>query len=589
MSTSSPTPFPTNGQRQLSTQEALQRAKAMACTLAKDGLPSCSGQLFVGMFFDGTGNNMKADYETPPPEQRKHSNVVKLYQTFPLSTQKPGHYPFYLPGVGTPFPEVGDKGGVAGTAVAMGGEDRLLWALTRLLNVPHQYVYNEAQLLSDAQAKGFVFSCKQASPTVVSAFRHSLLNVWQNKLKKALNGKKPKVEQINLSVFGFSRGAAEARAFVNWLFEVCTPVGGGWTFAGIPIRLQFLGIFDTVASVGTANLWDNGILAGHNSWADHNLEIHPAVEQCVHYVSGHEIRACFPLDSVRVKASYPSNAVEVMYPGSHSDVGGGYAAKDLGVSPHPQFLLSTIPGVNMFHEARKAGVPLTAWDLLDQTFQKGLTPDPQVITDFNTYLRDAKLSAGPVEEMAQKFMGQYFSYRFKHLHSASYYATTPYASASAKDRGYLYKTQRSLFLNLAKLVDTTKARYPDTAAHWPFLKKYGAIIEGARLSWGEVSAAPSLWEQAIAAAWKALPLGYINFVVTKNVEPAFVALGHNPMQHAYAVAQSIDLDKLTPGIETFLDRYIHDSEAGFIGMGLDEYDRNGIGFVKFRTIFKGAD
>ena len=46
--------------------------------------------------------------------------------------------------------------------------------------------------------------------------------------------------------------AAQARTFVNWLFEVCQQDGGGWTLAGIPLRVQFLGLFDTVASVGAA-------------------------------------------------------------------------------------------------------------------------------------------------------------------------------------------------------------------------------------------------------------------------------------------------------------------------------------------------
>jgi uncharacterized protein (DUF2235 family) len=178
------------------------------------------------------------------------------------------------------------------------------------------------------------------------------------RLRAVLKGRKPAVEQINLSVFGFSRGAAQARTFVNWLFEVCEQKDGGWTLAGIPLRLQFLGIFDTVASVGAANLMDNGVLAGHQSWADDTQEIHPAVEQCVHYVAGHEVRACFPLDSVRVKSTYPANAREVMCPGAHSDVGGGYAPGALGISSTPDSMMATIPGHSMYREALKSGVPL---------------------------------------------------------------------------------------------------------------------------------------------------------------------------------------------------------------------------------------
>ena len=95
--------------------------------------------------------------------------------------------------------------------------------------------------------------------------RRIALRHWQERLKAALEGKKPEVTQINVSVFGFSRGAAQARTFVNWLFEVCERADGGYRFAGLPLRVQFLGIFDTVASVGLANLMENEIVTGHQA------------------------------------------------------------------------------------------------------------------------------------------------------------------------------------------------------------------------------------------------------------------------------------------------------------------------------------
>ena len=79
MTTISPNPFPTNGVRTLSRADYLVRQKALQCALPKDNAPSCSGQVFVGIFFDGTGNNLHYDYEVPPPEKRKHSNVVKIF------------------------------------------------------------------------------------------------------------------------------------------------------------------------------------------------------------------------------------------------------------------------------------------------------------------------------------------------------------------------------------------------------------------------------------------------------------------------------------------------------------------------------
>ena len=379
----------------------MQRARALACTLPEDNRPTCSGQVFVGIFFDGTGNNMKADYDTPPPERRKHTNVVKLFQTFP-DEPKRGYLRHYIPGVGTPFPEIGETSPSSfGSAAAKNGEKRIVWGHLQLLNAPHRYVYT-APLLADEHARTIIDNI--TSTTDPGAMRRLVLKTWQDKLQAAVKGKKPRVEQINLSVFGFSRGAAQARTFVNWLYEVCKQEDGGWMFAGIPIRTQFLGIFDTVASVGLANLMDDGVLAGHQSWADNTQEIHPAVEQCVHFVAGHEVRACFPLDSVRVKNTYPPNAIEVMYPGSHSDVGGGYAPGDLGVALTPDASMSVIPGANMHHEARKAGVPLQSLDLLTPAVRESLTPKEAVVRDFNAYLRDADIKPGPVEEMHRQHM-----------------------------------------------------------------------------------------------------------------------------------------------------------------------------------------
>ncbi|MDK7838967.1 phospholipase effector Tle1 domain-containing protein, partial [Klebsiella pneumoniae] len=55
------------------------------------------------------------------------------------------------------------------------------------------------------------------------------------------------------------------------------------------------------------------------------------IKKCVHLVSGHEQRLCFPLDSVRrANGKYPPCAREVVYPGMHSDIGGGYPPGEQG-------------------------------------------------------------------------------------------------------------------------------------------------------------------------------------------------------------------------------------------------------------------
>lgn len=566
MTTDTPLPFPEAGQRGLTPKETMQRAKAIACTLPKDNKPTCSGQIFVGLFFDGTGNNRDKDYVKLPLEERKHSNIVRLFHVFPEPEIKSGHYPIYIPGVGTPFPKIGDSGkswsATAGSAAAWKGEDRIVWGLIQLLNAPHRFVHNDAQLIPPGNDKLIVGNT--SSSGTPGFWRRQILNTWQEKLKTALEGKKLRVEQINVSVFGFSRGAAEARTFVNWLFEICKPEGGGWTLAGVPLRLQFLGIFDTVASVGAANLSDTGTLAGHQSWADNTQEIHPAVERCVHFVAGHEVRACFPLDSVRVKSKYPGNAHEVMYPGSHSDVGGGYAPGDLGVSLTPDSMLSIIPGFNMYKEALKSGVPLLAFKDLDPVFQRDLTPSDDVIRDFNAYLRAAKVEAASVEKMGRKHMAYYFSYRFKHR--AAFYQRRPFAAAPPTEQKYLRVTQETLirlleFIKMGSL-ESLPPNDPSKNIYWTIPN-----------AWRDDVMAPDFDPPKVVALFE------------KNWRKNGVLLDKNQVE----VARRIDIHTLTPDIENFFDRYIHDSMAGFIGMGMDEYKFNGIGFVKFRTVFKGND
>lgn len=537
----------------------MQRARAVACTLPKDNTPTCSGQLYVGLFFDGTGNNRTEDYEKPPVEQRKHSNVVRLFHTF-LDEPKKGYFRVYVPGVGTPFPEIGDDNRYLfanrGAAAGEKGGHRIIWGLMQLLNAPHQYVTGGAELIVKSMAKTICNTL--AGPGSLDAQRRVVLKTWQDKLAAALKDRKPRVEQINVSVFGFSRGAAEARVFVNWLFEVCKQENGGWTLAGIPIRLQFLGIFDTVASVGLANLTDTGTLAGHQGWVDNTPEIHPAVEHCVHYVAGHEVRACFPLDSVRVKTTYPANAMEVMYPGSHSDVGGGYARNDLGVSPAAESFMSIIPGRNMYHEAVKAGVPMIEWNELGKRFAEyrdDLTPSQSAIQDFNAYLKAAKVSAGPVEELGRKHMAYYFSYRFKHRHA--FYQRPPFTTAPAKHQDYLRTTQESFIARLSSLTPHIDPTRPRT--------QRGRIAMEPGF---DPAKSAELHEKMLKAA--GLPTSL-----------------HD--QHAIAVAKRIDTRAVTPEMETFFDKYIHDSMAGFIETGINEYALNGLGMTKFRTVFKGND
>jgi len=184
---------------------------------------SCKQILWLGFFFDGTGNNMDADVGT-----RKHSNVAKLYRAHQTDDPAKGIYRIYIPGVGTYFDKVGDAGGsMAGLGMGSMGDARLDWALAQFDEKMRPHI---ARANSPANA----------------------------------------ILEVNVSVFGFSRGAALARAFVNRLLKgrARRIDDSNWQLisAKCRLRIRFMGLFDTVASVGVAMSKNNmsvvGVIAG---------------------------------------------------------------------------------------------------------------------------------------------------------------------------------------------------------------------------------------------------------------------------------------------------------------------------------------
>lgn len=142
------------------------------------------------------------------------------------------------------------------------------------------------------------------------------------------------ISGLELDVFGFSRGAAAARHFVNEILKQdkgslepmlnrrCVPLGPDFAWRNGSIKVKVVGLFDTVAAVGSirdmGNLYD-----AHNDKV--NLYLPPGcAEQVLHLVARDEERRNFALNSVM-----PHWSREIVLPGAHSDVGGGY---------HPQML-----------------------------------------------------------------------------------------------------------------------------------------------------------------------------------------------------------------------------------------------------------
>ncbi len=357
---------------------------------AKDAPPpmSCQQTLTLTFFFDGTGNNLDADLGT-----FEHSNIARLYRSHTLDDEARGIFSFYLPGIGTLFKdrEVNDPGGtIRGNAFGAQGQARLDFAFARL---------KEKVAAAEQRAQ---------NPT-------------------------NKICWIKVAAFGFSRGAAQARAFCRDLQARCREdrsSGTGWRLkqGGHPIEITFLGIFDTVASAGLPPSVNNqarrnrylqalewvvnplqsalatpelkllafgrpgadpapGLADGHGDWAT-GMQIGGMVKRCVHMMASHENRNSFALDSTLFETApdslhftFPSVVTESFYPGVHSDVGGGYRPGEGGCRPERGAQLSLIPLRNMHAEAL-LHVPLVPFYAFTPREREDLALDPDGAKQF---------------------------------------------------------------------------------------------------------------------------------------------------------------------------------------------------------------
>ena len=437
--------------------------------------PTCTANLTFGFFFDGTNNNLLRDRG-----HHAHSNVARLYEAFPGGKDDHGsqawpqlkdkyHNSFfrtYVPGVGTPFDEVKDSGkGFSimtddrpkGLAFAYLGENRIIWALVEAINNVHQYYKGSKLIRKEAfqatfnkltlprykdrhyRAPSHLDRQERAEQPIekfISTFRGALRDLHDS-LKSYVpvgNGKlmdRGEVRNIYASMFGFSRGAAEARAFCNWFVWLCeedAKLSGqsGLTLGTIAVTIDFLGLFDTVASVGvaaTAHIAD-----GHQAWADaeSSLRIPDQPTKCLHLVSSHEIRRSFPLDSVSYKGIVPSKCTEVVFPGVHSDIGGGYKPLEQGRGKDKEGadMISRITLAVMYRAARLAGVPLKLEEA-PESVKRAFKVDPAVIEKFNAYIKhtnehfknpmkeDGKPRAVPLETLMAQQHQLYILWRKK--------------------------------------------------------------------------------------------------------------------------------------------------------------------------------
>lgn len=150
-----------------------------------------------------------------------------------------------------------------------------------------------------------------------------------DKIDKKLKKEKTKIviDEIIVDVFGFSRGAAAARKLI---YEVLFGKHGdplrsrlderGYTV--IKVKVCFAGLYDTVSTFGSGIVGKLKVMRGvADNVKELNLNAVRHAEAVLHLTAADEHRFHFSLTNIR---SAGGKGKEIVLPGVHSDIGGGY-------------------------------------------------------------------------------------------------------------------------------------------------------------------------------------------------------------------------------------------------------------------------
>jgi hypothetical protein len=386
-----------------STQSILQPSSAdrsHACQFEHHNRKlNCDVPLYIGVFFDGTNNNRERDEPV-----RGHTNIVRLYNAHPAADapepilRRQGHYRIYVPGVGTRF-DAGEewRESMEGKSMAKGAQARVLFAVLEVINAVHKAFVDGHPLIQSEdippKLRDYVQRVEQGvqSPDGESPSQRESRRAWMRRLnaelahqlaKRREERPRPHFPFVRINVFGFSRGAAQAQAFCHWINDVLAE----GAIAGLKLEIGFVGLFDCVASVGLADSARRSLgfhfADGHLGWASEIRGELPAIaRRTVHMIAAHEQRLNFPLSRVTGE-----NVEEIIYPGVHSDVGGGYLPCAHGRAKTEDRLLSQIPLAHMHRQARRWDVPLVDWLQMDPRLQRDYTIHTDLIAHWNDYM-----------------------------------------------------------------------------------------------------------------------------------------------------------------------------------------------------------
>jgi hypothetical protein len=260
----------------------------------------------VNIFFDGTLNNAKNTearlaYEKEQKEGRKKEELSKDANAFKENDEDDSSYDNYYSNV----------------------------AIMRMINtvIPKDReikIYIEGEGTEEHKTdstKGYAFGSGATGVTAKVSKAFQKIKVEIDYLKRKNFIKKDQfVNEIDLTVFGFSRGAAAARNFIAQRGKLQLK----YNLESTKLHIKFVGLYDTVSSysesMSTSPDFDNDV-------DELQLKLEGNIEKVVHLTASDEYRENFSLTNI--KSSIQAGVgFELELPGVHSDIGGGYAEKE---------------------------------------------------------------------------------------------------------------------------------------------------------------------------------------------------------------------------------------------------------------------
>ena len=204
-----------------------------------------------------------------------------------------------------------------------------------LLDDVNDYKGSNGVMKSDTLAGGGL----GLGPTGVYSKMETMCQQIQVKLDKVANLSTSPLYIAMFNVYGFSRGSATARMFINRIIkqQKDKKFKRLLDLTDYAVMVKFVGLFDTVSSIGDNHSDDvkedeQGLDYTYKSDLHEEAEILPSdsldfaqgviTGKIVHIVAGHEFRQKFSVTSIR-QAVERGYGFEVMLPGNHTDIGDG--------------------------------------------------------------------------------------------------------------------------------------------------------------------------------------------------------------------------------------------------------------------------